>query len=69
MANRAAIKISNKSVAIVYSGASGVYLTPEATKKQVNWSSPDIQVGTASVQSQNSGEDQLTCFLVASGVR
>ena len=37
-------------MAIVDSGASGVYLTPEAPKKQVNWYSPAIQVGTASGQ-------------------
>ena len=41
---------SKKGVAIVDSGASGIYLTPEVPKNQVNWSAPDIQVGTASVQ-------------------
>ena len=35
MANRAAIKKFQKDVAIVDSGASGIYLTPEAPKKQV----------------------------------
>ena len=35
-ANRAAIKNSKKDVAIVDSGDSGIYLMPEAPKKQVN---------------------------------
>ena len=52
MANRAAIKNSKKGVEIVDSRASGIYLTPEAPKNQVNWSSPDIQLGTASGQTQ-----------------
>ena len=54
MANREAINKSQKDVAILDSGASGIYLTPEAPKKQVNWSTPNIQVGTASVQPQTS---------------
>ena len=53
LAHRAAIFFLN-GVAIVDSGASGIYLAPEASKKQVNWSSPDIQIGTASGQPQNS---------------
>ena len=36
------------------SGASGIYLMPEAPKKQVNWSATDIQVGTESGQPQTS---------------
>ena len=36
------------------SGASGIYLTPEAPNKQVNWSAPDIKVGTLSGQPQTS---------------
>ena len=52
LANRAAIKNSKKGVEIVDSRASGIYLTPEAPKNQVNWSSPDIQLGTASGQTQ-----------------
>ena len=47
MANRAAIKNTKKGVEIVDSGASGIYLTLEAPKKQVNWYEPAIQVGTA----------------------
>ena len=54
MANRAAIKISKKSVAVVYSGNCGIYLTPDHLKKQVNWSAPSIKVGKASVQPQTS---------------
>ena len=50
LANRAAIYNSKNYVAIVYSGASGIYLTPEAPKKQVNWYATDIQVVTASGQ-------------------
>ena len=47
------------------SGASGIYLTPEAPKKQFNWSASDIQVGTASVQPQTSSDScklDLTCL-------
>ena len=54
MANRVAIKNSKKDVAIVDSGASGIYLTPEAPKKQVDWYAADIQVGTSSGQLQTS---------------
>ena len=52
LANRATIKNSKKDVTIVGSGASGIYLTPEAPKKQVNWSAPAIQVGTSPGQTQ-----------------
>ena len=54
MANRAAIKNSKNGVAIVDSGASGIYMTPEAPKNQVNWSDTAIQVGTSSGQLHNS---------------
>ena len=54
MANRAAFKDSKPDVAIVDSGASGIYLTPETPKKQVDRYAPAIQVGTASGQSYTS---------------
>ena len=41
-------------MAIVDSGTSGIYQTPEASKKQVSWSDSDIQVGTASGQPHTS---------------
>ena len=65
MANRAGNKNSKKDVGIVYSGASGLYLMPEAPKKQVNWSAPAIQVGTASGQPQTSSS---SCKLDLPGV-
>ena len=37
LANRAAIKNSKDGVKIVDSGDSGIYLTPDASKKKVNW--------------------------------
>ena len=66
MANRATIKNSKKDVAIVGSGASGIYLTPEAPKKQVNWYAPAIQAGTASDQEQTSS---YSCKLNLSGLQ
>ena len=65
MANRVAIKNSKKDVIIVDSGASVIYLTPEAPKKQVNWSDSTIQVGTASGQPQTSS---ASCKLDLSGL-
>ena len=53
MANRAVIKNYKNGVAIVDSGARGIYLSPEAPKKQVNCYNPDIQLGTESGQPQN----------------
>ena len=41
-------------MAIVDSGASGIYLTPESPEKQVNLSTPAIKVGTASDKPQTS---------------
>ena len=49
-----AIKNSKKGVAVVDSGASRIYLTPEDPKNQVNWSAPAIKVGTASDKPQTS---------------
>ena len=54
LANREANKNSKKGMAIVDSGDCWIYLIPEAPKKQVNWSAPYIQVGTASGQPQTS---------------
>ena len=50
---------------IVDSGDIGIYLTPEAPKKQVNWSAPAIHVGTASGQPHTSSS---SCKLNLTGL-
>ena len=58
-------KDSKQAVAIVDSGASGIYLTPEYPKKKVDRYAPDIQVVTVSGQTKTSSD---SCKLDLSGL-